>query len=56
MYVNLVESVKKNGGKVFIFSSLHVTGEQLALYTGIMKLFCVIFNWYQYAQNINLPQ
>ena len=34
-YVNLVESVKEHGGKVFIFSSLHASGEQLTLYTGV---------------------
>jgi protein pelota len=37
-YVHLVESVKEHGGKVFIFSSLHVTGEQLALYTGVAAI------------------
>ena len=28
-YTNLVESVKGAGGKAFIFSSMHVSGEQL---------------------------
>lgn len=34
-YVALVESVQSHGGKVYIFSSMHVSGEQLTLYTGI---------------------
>uniref|UniRef100_A0A7S3HQQ8 Protein pelota homolog n=1 Tax=Spumella elongata TaxID=89044 RepID=A0A7S3HQQ8_9STRA len=34
-YVQLIDSVRSNGGKVFQFSSLHCTGEQLNLYTGI---------------------
>ena len=34
-YVDLVESVKSHGGNVFIFSSLHVTGEQLDRFTGV---------------------
>lgn len=34
-YVQLIEAVKAGGGKVFQFSSLHCTGEQLNLYTGI---------------------
>ena len=34
-YVQLIESVKANGGNVFKFSSLHGSGEQLNLYTGI---------------------
>lgn len=34
-YVSLVESVKSHGGKIFIFSSMHVSGEQLDQYTGI---------------------
>ena len=37
-YVTLVEDVKEHGGKVYIFSSLHVTGEQLALYTGVAAI------------------
>ncbi|KFK29276.1 hypothetical protein AALP_AA7G112300 [Arabis alpina] len=37
-YVNLVESVKDSGGEVFIFSSMHVSGEQLAQLTGIAAL------------------
>nr|CAG4641742.1 EOG090X07BV [Eurycercus lamellatus] len=34
-YVALVESVRDNGGIVRIFSSLHVSGEQLAQLTGV---------------------
>ena len=34
-YVALTESVKALGGKVFIFSSMHVSGAQLDKYTGI---------------------
>ncbi len=34
-YVDLVESVKSHGGTVFIFSSLHVSGEQLDKFTGV---------------------
>lgn len=34
-YVALTESVKANGGRVFVFSSMHVSGEQLASYTGV---------------------
>ncbi|CAH2077758.1 unnamed protein product, partial [Thlaspi arvense] len=37
-YVNLVESVKDSGGEAFIFSSMHVSGEQLAQLTGIAAL------------------
>lgn len=37
-YVNLVKSVKDSGGTVHIFSSLHVSGEQLATITGIAAL------------------
>jgi protein pelota len=37
-YVQLVESVKDHGGKVFIFSSMHVSGEQLDLYTGVAAI------------------
>ncbi|CAL8108033.1 unnamed protein product [Orchesella dallaii] len=36
--VNLVESVKEAGGDVKIFSSLHVSGEQLGLLTGIAAI------------------
>ncbi|XP_062144382.1 protein PELOTA 1 [Alnus glutinosa] len=37
-YVNLVNSVKDSGGDVHIFSSLHVSGEQLANLTGIAAI------------------
>ena len=35
VYVDLVESVQKNRGVVFIFSSLHVSGQQLDKFTGV---------------------
>jgi len=34
-FVNLVESVRDNNGDVKIFSSLHVSGEQLSLLSGV---------------------
>ncbi|XP_075666480.1 protein PELOTA 1 [Castanea sativa] len=37
-YANLVDSVKDSGGTVHIFSSLHVSGEQLATLTGIAAI------------------
>jgi len=37
-YVELVESVQSTGGKVHIFSSLHVSGEQLGSMTGVAAL------------------
>jgi len=37
-YVELVENVKDSGGDVKIFSSLHVSGEQLDQLTGIAAL------------------
>ncbi|KAE8009878.1 hypothetical protein FH972_006285 [Carpinus fangiana] len=37
-YVDLVKSVKDSGGTVHIFSSLHVSGEQLASLTGIAAI------------------
>ncbi|KRY70751.1 Protein pelota -like protein [Trichinella pseudospiralis] len=37
-YVNLVESVKKQGGEVKIFSSLHLSGEQLAYMGGVAAI------------------
>uniref|UniRef100_A0A2I9LPF4 Protein pelota homolog n=1 Tax=Centruroides hentzi TaxID=88313 RepID=A0A2I9LPF4_9SCOR len=37
-YVTLVDSVKDNGGDVKLFSSLHVSGEQLGLLTGIAAI------------------
>lgn len=37
-YVQLVESVKENGGEVAIFSTLHVSGEQLNQLSGVAAL------------------
>ena len=37
-YVALTESVKENGGTVRVFSSLHVSGEQLAMVGGIAAI------------------
>ncbi|KAJ8562792.1 hypothetical protein K7X08_031244 [Anisodus acutangulus] len=37
-YANLVDSVKDSGGTALIFSSLHVSGEQLAQLTGIAAI------------------
>mmetsp|Transcript_4693 Transcript_4693/g.7710 ORF Transcript_4693/g.7710 Transcript_4693/m.7710 type:complete len:163 (+) Transcript_4693:131-619(+) len=37
-YVRLMESVKENGGHVYKFSSLHVSGEQLNMYTGVAAI------------------
>ncbi|XP_073020833.1 protein PELOTA 1 [Primulina eburnea] len=37
-YVNLVDSVKNSGGTTHIFSSMHVSGEQLAQLTGIAAI------------------
>jgi protein pelota len=37
-YVKLVEDVRKAGGNVYIFSSQHVTGEQLGQLTGIAAI------------------
>eukprot|EP00824_Muranothrix_gubernata_P006734 TRINITY_DN18668_c2_g1_i1.p1 TRINITY_DN18668_c2_g1~~TRINITY_DN18668_c2_g1_i1.p1 ORF type:complete len:672 (+),score=102.86 TRINITY_DN18668_c2_g1_i1:95-2017(+) len=37
-YVRLVESVKESGGDVYIFSTMHVSGEQLARLSGIAAL------------------
>lgn len=34
-YMELIESVRANNGKVFLFSSLHVSGEQLNNFTGV---------------------
>lgn len=34
-YVKLVEEVKQGGGTVHVFSSMHVSGEQLNQLTGI---------------------
>ncbi|KAL6133502.1 hypothetical protein ACLB2K_065737 [Fragaria x ananassa] len=37
-YIGFVESVKKAGGKAFVFSSKHVSGEELANLTGIAAI------------------
>lgn len=37
-YVELVDAVKEARGNVFIFSSLHVTGEQLGQFTGVAAI------------------
>lgn len=37
-YLRLVEGVRNAGGKVFKFSSLHVTGERLNSLTGVAAL------------------
>ncbi|KZV55253.1 protein PELOTA 1 [Dorcoceras hygrometricum] len=37
-YVNLVDSVKNSGGTAHIFSSMHVSGEQLAQLTGVAAI------------------
>ncbi|XP_042202483.1 protein pelota homolog [Callorhinchus milii] len=37
-YVRLVDSVRENGGIVRIFSSLHVSGEQLAQLSGVASI------------------
>jgi len=34
-YVRLIESVRESGGRVYQFSSMHPSGTQLNLYTGI---------------------
>lgn len=36
--VNIVDSVRENGGTVRVFSSMHITGEQLAQLTGIAAM------------------
>lgn len=37
-YVNLVDSVRDSGGEVRIFSSLHISGEQLEQLTGVAAI------------------
>uniref|UniRef100_A0A671PUI9 Protein pelota homolog n=1 Tax=Sinocyclocheilus anshuiensis TaxID=1608454 RepID=A0A671PUI9_9TELE len=37
-YVQLVDNVKENGGNVRIFSSLHVSGEQLNQLSGVVAI------------------
>ncbi|KAK8657023.1 hypothetical protein V6N13_098957 [Hibiscus sabdariffa] len=39
-YVDLVNSVKNSGGTAHIFSSMHVSGEQLAQLTGVAAILC----------------
>ncbi|CAG2121638.1 unnamed protein product, partial [Medioppia subpectinata] len=36
--VRLVDSVRENGGEVRLFSSLHVSGEQLDQLTGVAAI------------------
>eukprot|EP00045_Choanoeca_perplexa_P006950 m.60913 g.60913 ORF g.60913 m.60913 type:complete len:393 (+) comp13867_c0_seq2:80-1258(+) len=42
-WVTLVEGVKDNAGTVFIFSSLHVSGQQLDKFSGNFKRCCAFF-------------
>lgn len=37
-YVLLVESVRENGGQVYIFSSMHVSGQQLQQVAGVAAI------------------
>lgn len=37
-YVNLVEQVRESGGTVFIFSSMHVSGQQLSQVSGVAAI------------------
>eukprot|EP00051_Salpingoeca_urceolata_P005141 m.70664 g.70664 ORF g.70664 m.70664 type:complete len:389 (+) comp14083_c3_seq1:97-1263(+) len=37
-YVQLVDSVRDNGGQVRVFSSLHVSGEQLGQFSGVAAI------------------
>jgi len=37
-YSGFVDNVKRNGGKVYIFSSMHVTGDQLSKLGGIAAI------------------
>lgn len=37
-YVALVESVRENGGQVYIFSSMHVSGQQLQQVSGVAAI------------------
>jgi len=37
-YVQLVESVRENGGEVFVFSSMHVSGQQLQQVSGVAAI------------------
>lgn len=37
-YVRLVESVRENGGQVYVFSSMHVSGQQLQQVSGVAAI------------------
>lgn len=37
-YVELVESVRSNGGQVYVFSSMHVSGQQLQQVSGVAAI------------------
>ena len=37
-YVRLVESVRENGGQVYVFSSMHVSGQQLQQVSGVAAM------------------
>lgn len=37
-YVQLVESVREKGGQVYVFSSMHVSGQQLQQVSGVAAL------------------
>ena len=37
-YVSLVEAVRENGGKVYVFSALHVSGVQLNQLSGVAAI------------------
>ena len=37
-YVELVESVRQNGGQVYVFSSMHVSGQQLQQVSGVAAI------------------
>lgn len=37
-YVQLVESVRENGGQVYVFSSMHVSGQQLQQVSGVAAI------------------
>ncbi|RKO85109.1 hypothetical protein BDK51DRAFT_7692, partial [Blyttiomyces helicus] len=37
-YIALVEQVRATGGMVFVFSSLHTSGEQLEQLTGVAAI------------------
>ena len=50
LYLKLVEGVEKKGGKVQIFSSMHVTGEQLNNLGGIAAILRYPFNM-DYLEN-----